>query len=119
MGWRPCVSESARDRPLSLSAAERYVELALRLAKHEPELVFGYSGPRELADRVDAEDPVPPSTLARRAEDLLDELRAADDGRARWLAAQTDGLLVLAERLAGREIPYREDVERSYGVAPE
>ena len=97
-----------------MSAAEAYVELALRLGKHEPELVFGYTGPQELADRVAAEEPRGPKQLVTDAESLL----AALDSSA-WLAAQASGLLVLAERLAGREIPYREDVERSYGVSSE
>jgi hypothetical protein len=97
-----------------LNVPERYLELALRLAKHEPELVFGYSGPAELADRVAAEEPVAPARLTADAEALLAEL----DPSA-WLAAQVSGLVVVAQRLAGVEIPYREDVERSYGVAPE
>jgi hypothetical protein len=97
-----------------VNVPERYVELALRLAKHEPELVFGYSGPQELADRVAAEEPVSAAKLAEDAEALLAELDPSE-----WLAAQVSGLVVLAHRLAGREIPYREDVERSYGVEPE
>jgi hypothetical protein len=97
-----------------VNAAEAYVELALRLARHEPDLVFGYSGPQELADRVAAEEPVSPAELAADAEALLAELDPSE-----WLAAQASGLLVFAQRLAGREIPYREDVERSYGVEAE
>ena len=36
-----------------MSVDERYVELCLRLARHEEELVDFYFGPREIADRVD------------------------------------------------------------------
>lgn len=97
-----------------MNASERYLELALRLGRHEPELVFAYMGPPELAERVAAEEPASPAKLAADAEGLLAELDSSE-----WLAAQVSGLLVLAQRLAGREIPYREDVERSYGVEPE
>jgi hypothetical protein len=97
-----------------VNASERYLELALRLGRHEPELVFAYMGPPELAERVAAEEPASPAKLAADAEGLLAELDSSE-----WLAAQVSGLLVLAQRLAGREIAYREDVERSYGVEPE
>ena len=38
--------------------------------------------------------------------------------RSRWLRAQTEGLLAVAEKLAGEPIPYVEEVERCYGVRP-
>jgi hypothetical protein len=103
-----------------VTLAKRYVELALRLQRHWDELVFGYSGPRELAERVAAEETVEPARLAADAEAILAELAGSDENRrTRWLAAQTAALLTLARRLDGHELPYREDVERSYGVEPE
>ena len=37
---------------------ERYLELGLRLGRHHEDLVDSYYGPTELADRVEAEEPV-------------------------------------------------------------
>jgi hypothetical protein len=44
--------------------AKRYLELALRLGKHEPELVETYVGPPEPAAAVEAEEPLGPARLA-------------------------------------------------------
>jgi hypothetical protein len=97
-----------------LNAAEAYVELALRLQRHQEELVFGYSGPRELASRIAAEEPREPAALAADARTLVDEL-----GSDSWIAAQAMGLLLFARRLAGEDVPYREEAELGYGVEPE
>jgi hypothetical protein len=102
-----------------LELAERYVELALRLAKHEPDLVFGYCGPLELSERIDAEDPLEPARLREAAAALLDDVeRSGDGGRQRWLAAQTRGLLTFAKKLAGAEVSYRDEVRVCYAVEP-
>ena len=99
--------------------AERYVELALRLQRHQDELVFGYSGPREVAERIHAEEPRAAAKLVAEAEALLDELGRSSGDRARWLAAQTSGLWIFARQLAGEDVPYREELELGYGVEPE
>jgi hypothetical protein len=102
-----------------LTLAERYVELALRLQRHRDELVFGYSGPRELVERVGAEEPRDPPKLAAEARALLDELDRSTDDRAAWVAAQAAGLWIFARQLAGEDVPYREEVELGYAVTPE
>jgi hypothetical protein len=103
-----------------LTVAERYLELALRLQRHKDELVFGYCGPSELAERIATEEPVPPAKLVADGEALLAEMSQADrEVRRRWLVAQTTGLLTLARRLAGEELSYRDEVQRSYAVKPE
>ena len=103
-----------------MTLGERYVELALRLQRHRDELVFGYSGPPELAARVAAEETFDPAKLAADAEVILAELSSSDESQGSdWLVEQTAALLTLARSLDGHELPYREDVERSYGVEPE
>jgi hypothetical protein len=93
--------------------AERYLELALRLGRHEPDLVDFYYGPPELARRVADEPALEPSRLAADAGELLAEL---DDP---WLAAQVRALETLARTLAGEELPYAEEVELRYGIRPQ
>jgi hypothetical protein len=81
--------------------------------------VDAYFGPPELAARVDAEEPRDPAALAADGE----ELAAALDGglepqRRRWIAAQVQGMHTVASRLAGEEMSYSDEVERTYGVRP-
>jgi hypothetical protein len=93
--------------------AERYLEVVLRLARIAPDLVESYTGPPELAARIDAEPPPEPAALAAEAGALREEL-AGD----RWIAAQLAGIEAACEVLAGARIPYRRLVERCYGVTP-
>ena len=95
-----------------MTHAERYVELGLRLGRHEPDLVDSYYGPEELRRRIDDEPLLEPARLAADAAELLAEL---DD---RWLAAQVRALETTARTLAGEELPYAEEVELTYGIRP-
>jgi hypothetical protein len=96
-----------------VSTGERYLELGLRLGRHVDGLVDSYYGPSELKQQVDAEDLVPPETLAGDADSLLREL---PDG---WLRDQVHGLATYARVLAGEPISYSDEVEACYGVRPE
>jgi hypothetical protein len=100
---------------------ERYLLLCLRLGKLIPGLVDAFYGPEELSARVDGEGDPDPREQAIEAGRLLDELDGTIDGeqRRRWLRAQLVGLETIAQRLAGDEIAYLDEVERCYGVRPE
>ena len=91
---------------------ERYLELALRLGRHDDDLVDAYYGPAELAERVAAEEPRPPTALAEDADALFAE---ADD---RWLAAQVQALGATARKLAGEPLDYVEEGRLVYGIEP-
>ncbi|MGZ4180087.1 MAG: hypothetical protein ACXVUL_05305 [Solirubrobacteraceae bacterium] len=98
----------------------RYLELALRLRRLEPDLVECYTGPDSLAGAVKSEPPPTPSALH---EDVV-ALRAAVDNavaepeRRTWLAAQLDGLETGLRHLGGERVPYRTLVRRCHGVDP-
>ncbi len=92
---------------------ERYLELALRLGRHEDDLVDSYYGPAELAGRVEAEELREPAVLAHDAEALLAEL----DGDP-WLAAQVRSLAASARKLAGERFDYSEEGRLVYGIEP-
>jgi hypothetical protein len=96
-----------------MAVAERYLELGLRLGRHEPELVDSYYGPEELRQRVEDEPLHEPARLAADAAELLAEL---DDDP--WLAAQTRALETTARTLACEELPYADEVELTYGIRP-
>ncbi|HEV3479830.1 MAG TPA: hypothetical protein VG144_10330 [Gaiellaceae bacterium] len=93
-----------------MSLAERYVELCLRLVRHDEELMDFYFGPKAIAERVEAEPLREPEKLAADALELADEANSA------YLRAQLRGLETVARKLAGEEIPYAEEVERCYGI---
>ena len=96
-----------------MTVAERYLELGLRLGRHEPELVDSYYGPEELRQRIEDEPLHEPARLAADAAELLAEL---DDDP--WLAAQTRALETTARTLAGEELLYADEVELTYGIRP-
>jgi hypothetical protein len=96
-----------------VSVDERYVELCLRLARHDEELVDFYFGPGEIAERVETEAPREPERLVEDARSLSEETDSA------YLKAQLRGLEIVARKLAGEEIPYVDEVEGCYGTRPE
>lgn len=107
---------------------ERYLELGLRLGRHNPDIVDAYYGPAQVARRV-ADEPVsPPEALVADARRLAGDLQSArwsgsdedalDPQRRRWMLGQVDGLAVVAGKLAGLDIAYVDEVETCYGVTP-
>jgi hypothetical protein len=95
-----------------MSVAERYVELCLRLARHDEDLVDFYFGPAEIAERVEGESLREPALLAEDARRLGEEAESA------YLRAQLRGLQIVARKLAGEEISYEDEVEGCYGTRP-
>jgi hypothetical protein len=96
-----------------VSVVERYLELALRLGKHDEDLVDSFYGSDELAQRVDAEEPRDPAALAEDADALLAHL--GDDA---WLAAQVQALWANARKLTGERFEYAEEGRLVYGIEP-
>jgi hypothetical protein len=94
-------------------AVERYLELALRLGRHDEDLIDSYYGPAELAQRVEAEEPCEPAELARAADALVAEL---DEDP--WLAAQVRALGANARKQAGERLGYVQEAELVYGIEP-
>jgi hypothetical protein len=92
---------------------ERYLELALRLGRHDEDLIDSYYGPEELARRVEAEEPRAPAALAEDADALAEE--AGDD---EWLASQVRALGANARKLAGEPLGYAEEGRQIYGIEP-
>jgi hypothetical protein len=93
-----------------LSVAERYVELCLRLGRHDEDLVDFYLGPKEIAERVKREPLREPAQLASDAREL------ADETDSEYLRAQLRGLETVARKLAGEAISYAEEVEACYAI---
>jgi hypothetical protein len=100
--------------------AERYLLLGLRLGEHVDGLVDFYFGPEDLASAARESTPEP-AALADDARSLLADIANAElDGqRRRWLAAQVEGLLCVAEMVAGEQVRWSEAVRRCYGIEVE
>jgi hypothetical protein len=96
-----------------MSVVERYLELALRLGRHDEDLVDSVYGWDELRARVEAEDPREPRALADDADALLEDL--GDDP---WLRAQVRALGANARKLAGERFEYAEEGRLIYGIEP-
>jgi hypothetical protein len=96
-----------------VTVSERYVELCLRLARHDDDLLDFYFGPKEIAECVESEPPRDPAELAADARALSDETDSV------YLEAQLRGLEAVARRLGGEEMSYEEEVERCYGTRAE
>jgi len=92
---------------------ERYLELALRLGRHDADLVDAYYGPEELSRRVEAEELREPAALAVDAQAQAEEA-AAD----KWLAAQVQSLGATARKLGGERLGYAEEGRLVYGIEP-
>jgi hypothetical protein len=100
----------------------RYLELGLRLGRLLDGLVDAYYGPDDLARRVAAEPTPDPRVLAGDARRLVADLDAGagdlDARRRAWVRGQVLGLRTTAQKLAGDDIGYVDEVERCYGVRP-
>ena len=92
---------------------ERYLELGLRLGRHDEDLIDAYYGPEEFARRVEAEEPREPAALAEDA-DALAEAAAGDE----WLVAQARALAANARKLGGERLDYAEEGRLVYGIEP-
>ncbi|MDQ1361929.1 MAG: hypothetical protein QOJ44_2306 [Acidimicrobiaceae bacterium] len=118
---------------------DRYLTLGLRLGRHIDGLVDAYYGPRQHADRVQAEPVLPPDRLMADARAVLADIDAggaldagegpgsagstrteqgAAPARRRWLRSQVLGLVTTASKLHGDAIGYADEVEACYGVRP-
>ena len=96
-----------------MTPSERYLELCLRLRRHDEGLVDAYFGPKETAERIEAEQLREPRELAADARSL------AEEADSPYLRAQAVGLEVVARKLAREDIPYAEEVERCYAMRPQ
>jgi hypothetical protein len=65
----------------------RYIQLALRVGKHDEDLIDSYYGPQELTQRVEAEEPRDPAALVEDVQALAED--AAGD---EWLVGQVEAL---------------------------
>lgn len=106
------------------AAVRRYVELGLRLGRHNADIVDSYYGPADWRAAVDAESVAAPDVLVDEARRLVadldgDEGAGLDAQRRTWLRSQVVGLHTVARMLRGDAIDFADEVELCFGVRPE
>ena len=100
------------------TVAERYLLLGLRLGRVLDGVVDGYFGPPELGALADNAGLPEPGLLLEEAVSLRDEIERSelDQQRRRWLAAQVEALVCVAEIATGTTVAWKEAVRRCYGI---
>lgn len=98
-----------------------YLLLGLRLGRLVDGFVDSWFGDPALSRQVDDEPPADPATLAATARSLRAELGSADlsPARRRFLDGQLGALACAADRLAGTEMPFLEEIHRYFDVEVE
>lgn len=102
--------------------ALRYLLLALRLGRHNPGLVGSYTGPQEIAEAVEGEEPIPPAELHGEALRLADAVAdlvtdtPLERRRANWLGDQLVALSAHARQADGEEIGFIDLAEEVFDI---
>jgi len=101
--------------------AEVYVRLALAIDRHLSGYVDAYFGPRGWREEVNASDPQPLKSLARIADQLLEQLgecSGIDATRRHFLLKQVTALRFMIHVLGGSRASMREQGQMFYDVTP-
>ncbi|HEV2528863.1 MAG TPA: hypothetical protein VGT61_10490 [Thermomicrobiales bacterium] len=96
-----------------------FIALAFGLNRHVDGFIDAYTGPEETRERLTRAEPGTPEGLLEQARALAGQVADADDldgERRLYLLSQTAAMIAVAERLAGIELSYEEEVERYFGV---
>ena len=98
-----------------------YLELSLTIERLFPGFVDGYFGPPQLREAVETAPEPQAAELLRRAEALNVAVEAADldPRRTDFFSAQTRAMVAICRKLTGDELPYREEVETFFDIAPD
>jgi hypothetical protein len=103
--------------------ALRYLTLALRIGRHVPGYIDGYSGSPELREAIDGEAPAPPAELHSEAVALRQLVADLPDPppsaawRRPWLEGQLTAMSAVCRHLDGEEIAYVDLVEALYDIS--
>jgi hypothetical protein len=107
-------------RPALDEIGREYAGLAFGIERHVPGFIDAYLGPKETRAELDV-DPAPdPARLIAETGTLLERLPEADipETRRAYLAKQLVAMQTVVRRVAGEEIPYREEVRLLFDVEP-
>ncbi|MBW3631816.1 MAG: hypothetical protein KY456_02190 [Chloroflexi bacterium] len=109
------------EKPSFDAFGREYARLSFGIERHVPGFIDAYLGPPDERAILDP-DPAPaPSELVAAARELLSGIPALDagEGRKDYLTKQVEAMLTTARRIAGDELPYREEVRLLFDIEPQ
>ena len=97
-----------------------YARLSFGIEHHVPGFIDAYLGPADERAILDPDAAPPPTELVAAAHQLLSGIPALDasEGRKDYLTKQVEAMLATARRVAGEELPYREEVRLLFDIEP-
>jgi hypothetical protein len=100
--------------------ARRYLELALSLDRHVEGFVDAYFGPPEIKAQAEAVPPRHLDELAAEAVRLLASLASEEVApqRQEYLSAQVRAMQTVIAKVAGQELDFKTEVERTFDLSP-
>jgi hypothetical protein len=100
---------------------EEYLTLSLTIERLFPGFVDGYFGPPEIKQHADSAPEPKAVDLLRRVTALNEAVEAADldPRRTDFLSAQTRAMIAVCQKLAGEELPYKEEVATFFDISPD
>jgi hypothetical protein len=123
MRWESSAAgrdESVARQPELDAFGRDYARLSFAIERHVPGFIDAYLGPEDVRAALDPEQMATPDALLTAARDLLARIPAlnATEGRKGYLTKQVEAMLATARRVAGEELPYREEVRLLFDIEP-
>src|SRR5215203_5985237 len=116
--------DSVTEKPELDAFGRAYARLSFGIERHVPGFIDAYLGPDHVRAALDPDDPTGalprPDALVTAARELLARISSLDvpDSRKGYLTKQVEAMLATARRVAGEELPYREEVRLLFDIEP-
>ncbi len=110
MTEKPALDDFGRD----------YARLAFGIERHIPGFIDAWLGPEDVRVELDSGPAPAPGQILGAAHDLLQRIPTMDapPSRRKYLTKQVAAMLANVRRVAGEEIPYRDEVHLFFDVEP-
>ncbi len=114
--------DSVMQKPELDAFGREYARLSFAIERHVPGFIDAYLGPDDLRAALDPGPTGYPQAraLVTAARELLARIPMLDatEGRKGYLTKQVEAMLTTARRVAGEELPYREEVRLLFDIEP-
>lgn len=108
------------EKPELDAFGREYARLSFAIERHVPGFIDAYLGPDDVRTALDPPAAPAPAAIVTAARDLLARIPALDatEGRKGYLTKQVEAMLATARRIAGEELPYRDEVRLLFDIEP-
>jgi hypothetical protein len=117
--------DSLMKKPELDAFGREYARLSFAIERRVPGFIDAFLGPDDVRAELDPDVPTgalpAPQVLVTAARELLARIPSLDAtvGRKGYLTKQVEAMLAITRRLAGEELPYREEVRLLFDIEPE